>query len=320
MTTDTRSSDVHETDPRRAEEHLTAALRLAHSPQARFALHLHRITRGPLSVEDVRCSEGIRMRIDDDPGYLAGLPVRGPIHADHHGRGLDLGPGQAVVVTPFAPAAVTTGDGTHVVVVRVEAAALEDALEALLGRTVQRPLRLPASTVPPTAGGAAWAGVVRSVGAPGPGPAALLANPLSAEPLQAALLAGLLRLTEHPEREALDAPVRTWGPRPVREGLDLVEAHPELPLTSGSVAARVGLSVLALQGCWRRHRDVLPRDDVDRVRMGRAHRDLESHRPDETTVSAVARSWGFSPRTFPAAYGARFGRSPAQTLRGPAFA
>lgn len=162
--------------------------------------------------------------------------------------------------------------------------------------------------------------MVRSVAVAGPGPTSALTNALSAEPLQDALLVGLLHLTDHPERDALDAPVRSWGPRAIRECLDLVEAHPELPLTSASLAARAGLSSLALQGCWRRHRDVLPRDDVERVRMTRAHRDLEAHRSGETTMAAVARSWGFSPRTFPAAYAARFGRSPAQTLRGPAFA
>lgn len=320
MTTGLQVSDVHETDPRRAEEHLTEALRLLHAPQPRFSLHLHRILRGPVTLEDVRCSEGTRLRIDDDPGYRIGLSVGGPVHTDHHGRETDLGPGQAAVVTPFDRAAITTEDETHLVSVRIEASALEDALEALLGRTVARPLRLTSTTVPGGAGGRAWAGVVRSVGAPGPGPTAVMANPLSAEPLQAALLVGLLHLTAHPERDSLDAPVHTWGPRPIRESVDLIESHRELPLTAGSLAARAGLSVRALQGCWRRHRDVLPREDVDRVRMTRAHRDLESHRPDETTVAAVARSWGFDPRVFPGAYRARFGRSPAHTLRGPAFA
>ncbi|HEY2224498.1 AraC family transcriptional regulator [Actinomycetospora sp.] len=319
--TSTQFSDVDETDPRRAEEHLTAALRLDHAPQARFTLHLHRVTRGPLCLEEVSCSEGVRMRVDDDPGYVVGLPVQGPLHADHHGRELDLGPGQAAVFTPSAEAGMAMGDGADVVLVRVRAAALEDALEALLGRTVQRPLRLAASAVLGPASGRAWAGVVRSVAAAAPGPASVLANPLSAEALQDALLVGLLHLTDHPERDALDAPVPTWGPRVVRDSLDLIEAHPELPLTPGSLAARAGLSVLALRGCWRRHRDLLPRDDVARVRMTRAHRDLEAHRPGETTVAAVATSWGFRPRAFPVAYRARFGgRSPAQTLRGPAFA
>ena len=79
------------------------------------------------------------------------------------------------------------------------------------------------------------------------------------------------------------------------------------------------MSVRALQGCWVRHRDERPGHDVVRVRLGRAHRDMEFYRPGETTVTAVARAWGFRPRPFTAAYGARFGRSPGQTLRGPAF-
>jgi transcriptional regulator GlxA family with amidase domain len=138
--------------------------------------------------------------------------------------------------------------------------------------------------------------------------------------LQDALLAGLLHATSHPDRDALDDPVLTWGPRKVRECLDLIEAHPERPLTSGTLAAHADMSVRALDGCWRRERDVLPRQDVERVRLQRAHRDLDSHRPGETTVAAVAASWGFPPRRFATAYGTRFGRSPAQTLRGPAYA
>jgi transcriptional regulator GlxA family with amidase domain len=171
-----------------------------------------------------------------------------------------------------------------------------------------------------TAGGRAWVRAVRSVAGAVPGTSSILGNPLGAEQLQDALLAGLLYATSHPDRDALDVPVLTWGPRKVRECLDLIEAHPQRPLTSGTLAAHAGMSVRALDGCWRRDRDVLPRQDVERVRLGRAHRDLEEYRPGETTVAAVAASWGFPPRRFAAAYGARFGRSPEQALRGPAYA
>lgn len=154
-------SDVDETDLRRAEEHLTADLRLDHAPEPRFALHLHRVSRGPLCLEEVRCSEAVRMRIDDDPGYVVGLPIRGPLRTDHRGGELDLRPGQAAVLTPFAEAAMVTGGRADVVLVRVRAATLEEALEALLGRSVQRPLRLQSSTGLGTAAGRpgpAWSG------------------------------------------------------------------------------------------------------------------------------------------------------------------
>jgi transcriptional regulator GlxA family with amidase domain len=106
----------------------------------------------------------------------------------------------------------------------------------------------------------------------------------------------------------------------VRRCVDYIEDHPERPLTPAVLAADAGLSVRALEGCWLRHRDVRPGHDVGRVRLGRTHRDLQFYRPGETTVTAVARSWGFRPQPFVAAYGTRFGRSPGQTLRGPAFA
>jgi AraC-like DNA-binding protein len=317
---DVSFSGVDETDPRRAEEHLTPSLRLDHAPEDRFTLHLHRVTRGPLGLDDIRCSEAVRIRLDDDPGYVVGLPVRGTLRAEHRGRDLDLHPGRAAVLTPFPEAAMTTAAGADVVLVRVRDTALEDALEALLGRPVHRPVQLTNPAELGATAGKVWSGVVHSVAAAGARPAAGLTNPMSADPLQDALLVGLLHLTDHPERDALDAPVPSWGPRPVRDCLDLVETHPELPLTSAGLAAHVGLSVRALQGCWRRHRDVQPRDDLDRVRMTRAHRDLEARLPGETTVAAVARAWGFPPRTFPAAYAARFGRPPELTLHGPAFA
>jgi len=148
----------------------------------------------------------------------------------------------------------------------------------------------------------------------------VLANPMSAEPLQDTLLVRLLLAAEHPHRDALDERVPTWGPRAVRRCVDYIEDHPERPLTLAGLAADAGLSVRALEGCWLRHRDVRPGHDVGRVRLGRAHRDLQFYRPGETTVTAVARSWGFRPQPFVAAYGARFGRSPGQTLRGPVSA
>lgn len=318
---DPRFSDVHETDVRQVEARLAPALRPDHHPSEGFTIHVHRVTRGPVSVEETRGTDSVRIALEGEPSYVVGLPVRQPVHAVHRRHDFDLSPGQAAVFAPLAEATIGTPDQFDVVLVRVGQGALEDTLESLLGRAVRRPLLpLPTTVALGTTGGRAWVRAVRSVAGAVPGTSSLLGNPLGAEELQQALLIGLLYATAHPDRDALDVPVLTWGPRKVRECLDLIEAHPERPLTSGTLAAHAGMSVRAFDGCWRRDRDVLPRQDVDRVRLRRAHRDLEDHRPGETTVAAVAASWGFPPRTFAAAYGARFGHSPAQTLRGPAYA
>jgi AraC-like DNA-binding protein len=315
-----RFSDVHETDLRQAESHLGPALRLDHVPSEGFTIHVHRVTRGPVSVEETRSTDGVRMTLEGEPSYVVGLPVRKPVHAVQGRRELDLSPGQAAAFAPSVEAMIGTPDHVDVVLVRVGPVALEGALESLLGRAVRRPLALSTTVALGTTSGQAWARAVRSVAGAVPGTSAMIGNPLGGEQVQDALLAGLLYATAHPDRDALDAPVLSWGPRKVHECLDLIEAHPDRLLTSGTLAAHAGMSVRALDGCWRRDRDVLPRQDVERVRLRRAHQDLEAHRPGETTVAEVAASWGFPPRRFAAAYGARFGRSPGQTLQGPAYA
>lgn len=319
MTTPT-FADLHVTDVGRVDAQLPPTVHLDHVPTAPFAFHTHRVTRGPLAVEQTHATDGVRMRLPDRPSYQFGVPVRGPLHADHRGEELNLGPGDAAVFSPWPDTTVVTGDRFDLMVLDVGSAALEDMLEALLGRAVPRPLRLPTSMTVATAVGRTWAGMVRLVADTTPDTASVLANPMSAEPLQDTLLVRLLFATAHPYRDALDERVPTWGPRTVRRCVDFIEDHPERPLTLAGLAADAGLSIRALEGCWLRHREVHPGHDVGRVRLGRAHRDLEFHRPGETTVAAVARSWGFRPEPFVAAYGTRFGHPPGQTLRGPVFA
>jgi hypothetical protein len=56
-----RFSDVHETDVDAAQAHTTPSVRLDHAPRSGFALRMHAVTRGPLSVEETRCTDGLRM-------------------------------------------------------------------------------------------------------------------------------------------------------------------------------------------------------------------------------------------------------------------
>lgn len=315
-----RFADVHVTDVGRVDDQLPPSVHLDHAPTAPFAFHSHRVARGPLAVEEMSGTEGVHLRLPDGPTYRIGVPVRAPLQAGHRGKELDLGPGDAAVLIPWEETTLLTGDRFDLLLFDVSSAALEGMLEALLGRTVPHPFR-PATTMPVgAAAGGSWAGTARLVADGTADTAAALANPVSADPLQDTLLIRLLLAADHAHRDALDDRVPTWGPRTVRRCVDYIEDRAELPLTLAGLAAYAGLSIRALEGCWRRHREARPGHDVGRVRLGRAHRDLESAQPEETTVSAVARSWGFRPQAFLTAYGTRFGRSPGQTLRGPVFA
>ncbi|HET9257535.1 MAG TPA: AraC family ligand binding domain-containing protein [Pseudonocardiaceae bacterium] len=184
-----------------------------------------------MSVEETSCTDQARTRLPSgDADYVISLPLRGAVLAMYRGKELDLRPGQAVVFRPPAEAVMTTDDDFDVLIVRVDAAALENALEGQLGYPVRRPLPLAPTLDLDSAAGRGWATSLRYlVGAAVPdGP---LANPVIAEPLQNSLLDWLLHAIDHPYREALDAFVRSWGLRTVRRCVDTIEAFPQRPLT-----------------------------------------------------------------------------------------
>ncbi|HET9117655.1 MAG TPA: AraC family transcriptional regulator [Pseudonocardiaceae bacterium] len=323
---DPRLFAIHELDPQVAESASatpgeTATLQLLHRPTEAYQLDVHGFASGPVSVEEASCTDQARMRLPSgDAHYVISLPVRGAVLAMYRGKELDLRPGQAVVFQPPAEAVMTTDDDFDVLVVRVDAAALEDALEGQLGYPVRRPLPLAPTLDLDSAAGRGWATLLRylvNAAVPG-GP---LANPVIAEPLQNSLLGWLLQAIDHPYREALDGSVRSWGPRTVRHRVDTIEAFPQRPLTTAGLAADAGMNVRVLQQCWRRHRDVTPMGYLRGVRLACAHRDLEEHAPGDTTVSATAFNWGFArPARFTTRYTRRYGLPPHQTLRGAAYA
>jgi AraC-like DNA-binding protein len=294
---------------------------LLRQPDEAYQFDVQGFVRGPLSVEHACCTDGARVRVpSDEAAYVISFPVRGAMLAVHRGRDIDLGPGSAVVSQPPAELVMTTGDDSGVFVVRVDAAALEDALEAQLGFPVRRPLPVAATLDLSTAAGREWSALVCHI-FHGAVPGGILGNPLIAEPLQDSLFDGLLRAIDHPYREALDAPVPSWGPRTVCRGVDAIEAFPHRPFTMAALAADAGVNVGVLEECWRRHRGVRPMRYLQGVRLARAHLDLEEHAPGETTVAATASQWGFArPTRFASCYAGRYGLLPGQTLRGPAYA
>ncbi|GAB7045219.1 hypothetical protein JCM9534A_03450 [Catenuloplanes indicus JCM 9534] len=96
-------------------------------------------------------------------------------------------------------------------------------------------------------------------------------------------------------------------PVTVRRAVACIDAH----------AAAAGVSVRALQAGFRRHMDTTPLGYLRRVRLERAHRDLQAADPTTgATVTVIARGWGFTDLSrFAADYHAAFGRLPRQTLR-----
>ncbi|WP_350278010.1 AraC family transcriptional regulator [Kribbella sp. HUAS MG21] len=107
------------------------------------------------------------------------------------------------------------------------------------------------------------------------------------------------------------------GTATLRRAVAYVDAHAGEPITVEDIASAAGTSSRALQYAFRRHLACTPREYLRRVRLERAHRDLQDADPSRgDTVAAVALRWGFtSTGWFGRHYRAAYGRAPGETLR-----
>jgi transcriptional regulator GlxA family with amidase domain len=129
-------------------------------------------------------------------------------------------------------------------------------------------------------------------------------------------MAALLFGQDHDYSDELSAPVGAQGPRTIRAAVATVEERPLDMVTVADLARASHLSVRALEAGFRRHVGMPPMAYVRDVRMRRAHEDLLAAGPGATTATEIATRWGFGHYgRFAAAYRARFGCAPGETLR-----
>jgi transcriptional regulator GlxA family with amidase domain len=95
-----------------------------------------------------------------------------------------------------------------------------------------------------------------------------------------------------------------------------MEAEPHLALTLASLAGRCRISSRALHQGFVSHMGISPMAYLRQVRLRRAHQELLASKPSVATVASIAKRWGYSnPGRFAAVHAARYGESPADTLR-----
>lgn len=114
----------------------------------------------------------------------------------------------------------------------------------------------------------------------------------------------------------------TWaGRRTVRVAtvMDYLHRHAHEPLTVADIATAAGVSVRSLQETFQRDLQRSPMACLREVRLDKVRDQLRSHEAATTTVTDIARRWGFNHMgRFSAAYADRFGEYPRRTLLSPA--
>jgi len=103
----------------------------------------------------------------------------------------------------------------------------------------------------------------------------------------------------------------------LRRAMAYIDDNADADITLTDIASAVYVTPRALQYMFRKHRDCTPMEHLRRVRLHSAHVELVAGNRATTSVSAVARRWGFGHvGRFAVYYREHYDQSPHVTLRG----
>lgn len=220
------------------------------------------------------------------------------------GQTMPLSPGQATQLgfdRDFAQSSL-----------RIEIARAETMCARWLGHPLHAPLRF---ALRPFAADfeAVWQDAMRMTATLGS--AGVSVSHAAADSLDEFLLSLLLHGHPHNFSQALRQPVEAAPARQVRMAEEYFRAEAASGITVSAVAARMGISLRSLQAGFRQVRGTTPLAALREVRLDAVHAELGAGSPG-TSVTSSATGMGFTHLgRFGAAYKARFGESPAWTLR-----
>ncbi|QTI71228.1 AraC family transcriptional regulator [Gordonia polyisoprenivorans] len=285
-----------------------------------FEADLSAVAIGPVVAGRIHYNSNSDLYCPSIDGYHVNIATGGPLLSESEGDRTTVEHLNAVVYDHETDARLLTPPSSrlNIVALKVTRETIESVLGDMLGFPVGR-LRLRGRLDLSRADGSAWRSLVLSTHA-GPEPNPMLSNPAVADPLNYAIVAGLLSLIPHDQSSALAAEPLSTAPATIRNAVEFIEAHAELPLTPIVIAKHSGVSVRALQRGFREHTGQSPMQYLRGVRMRRIHHDLLDADPESSTVAAVAGRWGIVHLgRFSVEYKHSYGISPSETLHRTSF-
>jgi AraC-like DNA-binding protein len=227
-------------------------------------------------------------------------------------------PREAAVTTPWLPLAMQWEAGSVQLILRIETAAIEEDMRALLGAAAPARFRAALGLDLAGANGMRWSAILQllqaeiaqaGAGAGGDGARAAAVRDL--------VVTSLLQFHRNDAWGPLVARTAPAAAPYVRRAREFVAANLEQPITTASLAAAAGVSARSLQLGFARELGCSPSAYVRDQRLDRARALLTELSPAEGhTVTDVALQVGFSHLgRFSRDYRRRFGEPPSTTLR-----
>ncbi len=260
----------------------------------------------------------VRLRAAPLTDYLAVcLPLRGSMAVRHKGESCTVdGRRTGFVGTPDDELVMDWGEDLELLVMRVELSELRRLAARMLTAEDDEPDRLqfdpvidsPAATTALISQATLLEQLVDVADAEA-------VNPLAEAHLRDAVMGTLLLAHDNTWREVLTTRRSVPAPRSrVHQAAELMAARAGDPLSIGHLAREVGLSTRALYTGFVREFDTSPKQYLTRLRLERAHRELQAGGPG-LRVMDIAHRWGFTNAgRFAALYRESYGQGPATTL------
>jgi AraC-like DNA-binding protein len=273
---------------------------------------------GPVALYLLDYDASVSIDRPSQPDYMAVFtPLTGQVLVRHQN--------QEFVARPSgAHGAVSWGDSVHMELtedcamlsVRAEMAALTEALRHLIPNA-EGPLRFESAVVNPRSC-QAMLGTIQLITSVLDGFGSIHAVPSHLRrQLREHALNTILLTVPHNHTAEIFSPRRPLSGRVVRQAVDLIESESMGELTVSDVAKHAGVGIRTLEIAFQRELQCTPRTFIQRIRMERAHQELQDADPCEGfTVTRIALRWGFGHTgRFATAYRGRYGVPPSQTLR-----
>ncbi|GAA2212205.1 AraC family transcriptional regulator [Nonomuraea monospora] len=253
---------------------------------------------------------------DLDTFFLFMIPLAGRSLIRAGGEEVVSTPALAALPSPTRHLDMRWAAGCPQLLVKFERAAIERAVEHMLGEPLDAPVVFGLG-VDLTAGWArSWRDLADLLVREAERDDGLGGHPLAVAHLENALISLLLTMQPSNYLERLTAPRPPVLPKVVRRAMEFIEGHAHLPLTTADIAGAVAVSSRSLQEGFRAHLGLTPMAQLRLVRLARVHDELRAADPARVTVTTVAARWGFLHQgRFAAQYRDRYGCSPSETLR-----
>jgi AraC-like DNA-binding protein len=218
-----------------------------------------------------------------------------------------------VVFNPVEPFTVRWSPEALQYAIKVPRGSLEGQLSALVGRPVERPIRVGLGFDLTQPHGQSLLASVHHLRDELARPGGLAqASPLILAQLESYVLSQMLLTMQHEYSDLLRQPPDTIRRRHVRVAMDYIQEHAREPITGPDVARAACVSTRSLQVGFQEELGMSPMAYLREIRLERVHADLL----DGASVSEVANRWGFHHLgRFAGQYRRKFGALPSEMVR-----